>query len=81
MALIQKWGNSLAVRIPAPLADQLDVSAGTSVDLAVDDGRLVVTPKARPKYRLTDLLKGCSPARLHGETDWGPDVGREVLEP
>ena len=80
MATIQKWGNSLAVRVPAALADQLEVEAGTPVEIKAENGAIVVRPKKRPKYRLTDLLKDCKPRQLHGETDWGPDVGREVLD-
>ena len=80
MSVIQKWGNSLAVRIPAALAEELNVAAGTPVEIRSTDGSIVVTPKGRPKYRLRDLLKNCRPHQLHGETDFGPDVGREVLD-
>jgi antitoxin MazE len=80
MATIQKWGNSLAVRIPRALAEQLQVSEGTPVRVRVAEGMLVVEPEGRPKYRLSDLLADCKPRQLHGELDWGPDVGREVVE-
>jgi len=80
MASIQRWGNSLAVRIPGPLAKQLKVHAGTAVELRVERGALVLRPQGRPKYRLKDLLRNCKPSQLHGEIDFGPDVGREVLE-
>lgn len=77
MATIQKWGNSLAVRIPAALAEQLKVKAGMPVEITTRNGSLVVRPRRRPKYRLRDLLKNCGPG--HGEIDFGPDVGREVV--
>lgn len=80
MAAIQKWGNSLAVRIPASLADQLEVSAGTPVEIRAQNGSLVVTPRTRPRYSLRELLKRCKPEHFQGEVDWGPDVGREVLD-
>jgi antitoxin MazE len=79
MPTIQKWGNSLAVRIPAPLADELKIAAGTVVQIKLRKGELVVAPRRREKYRLRDLLKNCKPSQLHGELDFGPDVGREVL--
>jgi antitoxin MazE len=79
MATVQRWGNSLAVRIPAPLAKQLHVQEGTAIEVSVDEGALVVRPRRR-RYRLKDLLRNCKPAQLHGETDFGPDVGREVIE-
>jgi antitoxin MazE len=80
MATIQKWGNSLAIRIPAALAAQLNVKAGMPVDITADDGTIVVRPQKRPKLRLGELLRDCKPSQLHGEIDWGTDVGREAVE-
>ncbi len=80
MTTIQKWGNSLAVRIPALLAEQLQLAEGTSVELATREGELVVRPARPARYRLQDLLKDCRPEQLHGEQDLGDAVGREILE-
>jgi antitoxin MazE len=80
MSTIQKWGNSLAIRIPQTLAGQLDVEEGAAVDLCVRDGELVVRPVRSKKLSLGELLKNCRPSQLHGETDFGADVGREVVE-
>jgi antitoxin MazE len=80
MSAVQKWGNSLAIRIPASLAGQLQLGEGTPVELAVRDDELVVRPKTRPKYSLKLMLKNCKPGQLHGELDFGPDVGREIVE-
>ncbi len=80
MASVQRWGNSLAVRIPSPLAKQLHVEEGTPVQMCVERGALVLRPQGRVKYRLDDLLRNCKPSQLHGEIDFGPDVGREVIE-
>ena len=80
MATIQQWGNSLAVRIPAALAQQLQLESGTPVEIQPKNGTLVVKPKKPVKYRLGELLKDCKPSQLHGETDFGPDVGREILD-
>ena len=79
MATVQKWGNSLAVRIPINLASQIDLQEGTEVDILLDEGSIVVSPKRRRKYDLQDLLRNCKPTQLHGETDWGADVGHEEL--
>lgn len=82
MPTIQKWGNELAVRIPSAIAEQLYVRDGTPIDIHSENGRLVIIPqRALPRYHLKDLLKNCKPGQLHGETDFGPDVGREVLDP
>lgn len=79
MASVQKWGNSLAVRIPARLAEILAVREGTQVDLEFKAGTIVMRPKSRPRHRLSQLLRTCTPARVHGESDFGPDVGAEVI--
>jgi antitoxin MazE len=80
MATVQKWGNSLAIRIPHALAGQMDVTEGTAVVLCVRDGELIVRPDRSPKLSLSALLKDCKPSQLHGETDFGIDVGREVID-
>src|SRR5579864_9075942 len=54
---VRKWGNSLAIRIPALLAKQLDWREGTSVNLYVKNKCLIVE-RARPKYTLSELLEG-----------------------
>jgi len=80
MATIRKWGNSLAVRIPAALAEKLEVCSGTPVEITAKNGSIVITPQKRRKYTVRELLKGCKPGGFHGEVDWGPDVGREVID-
>ena len=77
IASIQKWGNSLAVRIPKPLAENLGVSEGTQVTITTDEGRLMICPSA-PVYKLENLLKGITRKNLHPETDTGAPQGGEV---
>ena len=74
---VQKWGNSLAVRIPQSFAVQAKVAAGTAVDIAVEKGQLVVRP-VQQRYRLRDLLKAVHARNLHKEVQTGRPVGREV---
>ena len=74
---IQKWGNSLALRIPQSFAIQAKVAAGTAVDIAVEKGQLVVRP-VRQRYRLRDLLKAVDARNLHAEVQTGRPVGREI---
>ncbi len=74
---IQKWGNSLGLRIPKSVAEDAGVEAGSEVDLTVEDGQLIVTPLRRPKYRLRDLLRKVTPSNLHEGIDTGGPVGRE----
>ena len=74
---IQKWGNSLALRIPKSLAEDSGVDTGSLVDLRVVRGKLIATP-VRGEYELEELLSGVSKENLHGEVDSGEAVGREV---
>ena len=79
-ATIQKWGNSLALRLPRAVAEQIHVHEGASVTLSVGrDGLTIAPTPTRPS--LDDLMAQITHENLHPETDWGPDVGREVLPP
>lgn len=74
---VQKWGNSLGLRIPKAYADEAQVEAGSPVDISVDQGVLVIRP-VRRKYSLAELLKGVKPSNLHSEVKTGQPAGREV---
>lgn len=75
---VRKWGNSLALRIPKPFAEDAGVSEGTVVDVSLSEGRLVAAPVARRQVRLKDLLRRITKRNVHAETDTGPSVGREA---
>jgi antitoxin MazE len=75
---VQKWGNSLGIRIPKALATEAHINQGVDVDISVKDGRLVVEPVAVPQWSLEELLEGITDENLHEEVDWGPPVGKEV---
>ena len=75
---IQKWGNSLGLRIPRAFAEEAGVEAGSEVDLSIQDGDLVVKPARRSRYLLKDLLRKVTARNLHAEVDTGDPVGREV---
>lgn len=75
---VQKWGNSLAVRIPKPLAEDAEITEGTALNLAVSEGTVVATPVQRRKWSLKHLLAKVNKKNLHAEVDFGPSVGREI---
>lgn len=75
---IQKWGNSLGLRIPRSFAAEVQVNAGSPVDLSVENGRLLVRPLRARKYELADLLRKVTPRNAHREVSTGEPVGREV---
>jgi antitoxin MazE len=78
-ATVQKWGNSLALRIPKSFAEETHLRNGSVVDLAVHDGKLIIEPAQKPQYNLSDLLKKVTKENLHSEVSTGPTVGREIL--
>jgi antitoxin MazE len=75
---VRKWGNSLAVRIPKSLAEDVEVKEGTVLDLAVSEGRVVATPVQKKKLSLKQVLAKVNKKNLHDEIDFGSPVGRET---
>ncbi|HEY7327352.1 MAG TPA: AbrB/MazE/SpoVT family DNA-binding domain-containing protein [Gemmataceae bacterium] len=75
---VQKWGNSLALRIPKSFAEETGLREDASVELSVVEGRLVVDPVAPPPPTLEELLRGVTDENLHGEWDTGPAIGKEI---
>ena len=79
-AKIQKWGNSLAVRIPKSFAVETQMKQDAVVDLSLLNGDIIVKlHKVKPKYTLEELLAGITDENIHPETDWGEPVGKEIL--
>lgn len=76
-ATVQKWGNSLALRLPKSVARDLKIAEGDAVELKVR-GESLHVKAARVEYRLSDLLRKVSVSNLHRETEWGDAVGKEV---
>lgn len=76
---VQKWGNSLALRIPKSFALNMNIRQNELVDLSIGDGKLVITPITEKEYSLKELLAGVSEDNLHGEFDTGTPVGKELL--
>ena len=75
---VQKWGNSLALRIPKSFAAEARLNENTPVELSLVDGKLVIQPLVPGTPTLDELLKGVTDENLHGEWDTGPAVGKEV---
>ena len=73
---VGRWGNCLAVRIPLVCAKNLGLDVGIELEVSVEQGALVLRPSRR-RYTLEELVSRITPENVHGETDWGPLVGRE----
>lgn len=74
---IQRWGNSLAIRIPKAFAAQARFDENTSVDIFVEGDRIVVSP-ARREWKLDELVAKIRPSNRHSEVEWGDVTGRET---
>ena len=75
---VQKWGNSLALRIPRSFAMEADLTDGSVVDMTARDGKIIVDAHPAPAYNLKDLLKAVTKKNIHSGVDTGAPVGREA---
>jgi antitoxin MazE len=74
---VQKWGNSLAVRIPKPFAEGAGLQSSSEVEVSLEKGELRLSP-VRPRWNLRQMLAHVTKKNLHTEVDSGPAVGREA---
>lgn len=75
---VQRWGNSLALRIPKPLADEVGLKENSPVQLSLHDRHLVIVPLLKPTLSLEALLAQVSEDNRHDEVLTGPAVGGEA---
>ena len=76
-ARVQKWGNSLALRIPKAFADEVGLQREAPVDVSLADGKLIVTPVVKRELTLKQLLAKVTKENLHHEVDTGHSAGNE----
>jgi antitoxin MazE len=74
---VQKWGNSLAVRIPSHIAEEIGIHQGSEVEITVEDHVIKLVPKKK-KPTLRELLAKITPENRHDEIDFGVE-GNERL--
>ena len=75
---VQRWGNSLALRIPKSFATEIGLSQNSSVEISFVDGRIIVVPVVKRKLTLNQLLAQVTEENLHAEVDTGSAIGREA---
>ncbi len=75
---VQKWGNSLALRIPKSFAAEVGLQTDSSVEVSLADGKLVIAPIAKSKLTLKQLLAQVTDDNLHHEVETGPAHGNEA---
>jgi antitoxin MazE len=77
-ARIQKWGNSLALRIPKPFAEESNLREDSPVEISVRSGKLIVVAIEEPQLSLEELVAKITPENRHAEIETGAAVGNEV---
>ena len=75
---IQKWGNSLAVRIPRPMAVEINVRAGSEADISLTKGKLIVSSIPERKMSLKSLTSKITRDNRHCEIETGLAAGKEI---
>lgn len=78
-AVIRKWGNSPALRLPTAVLREAGYQLEQKVDLIVSRGRIVIQPSEKVEYDLDALVCGITDTNVHGEVSFGPPAGREAL--
>lgn len=73
-AKAQKWGNSLAIRIPKGIVEQANIHENDELEMAVINRQIRISPRQK-EYKLDDLLAGISKANLHNALDFGEAEG------
>ena len=75
---VQKWGNSLALRIPKAFALDAQIENNSEVEISLVDGQIVIKPIPKQQWTLDQLLSGITNENVHQEIDTGSAVGKEV---
>lgn len=76
---IKKWGNGAAVRLPKAIMDEAHLAIDATVELRVEDGRVVIESVQQRKYKLDELVSGITDQNRHGEIDASGPVGNETF--
>jgi antitoxin MazE len=75
---VAKWRNSLAVRIPKPIADAAKLRTGDALHLDVEGPGVIRIRKSKRKPTLEELVRRITPENRHPEIDWGEPQGKET---
>ncbi|HOD00978.1 MAG TPA: AbrB/MazE/SpoVT family DNA-binding domain-containing protein [Myxococcota bacterium] len=77
-AKVQKWGNSLALRIPMAFARQIGLVKDGLVQIDLEGDRIFIRAVSSHEFRLSDALMKVTPENMHASEDFGDPVGGEA---
>ena len=75
---VQKWGNSLAVRLPKKVTEGVGLRQGSPVSIVYGDDSISIKPMLKPKETLEQLVRKINKKNRHSEIGWGKPVGKEI---
>jgi antitoxin MazE len=79
-AQVLKWGNSLAVRIPKPVAEDAHLQVGDPLEIAVGADGVLEMHRVGKVPTLAQLVAQITPENRYAEISVGPEIGREAVE-
>ncbi|QXF33811.1 PbsX family transcriptional regulator [Photorhabdus luminescens] len=77
--VVKKWGNSPSVRLPVAIMQAASLNVDDTVDITVEDGRIIIIPVRAKEYSPDALLAGITPENIHEKIDFGSPVGKELI--
>jgi antitoxin MazE len=75
---VKKWGNSLGLRIPQAIANQINIQDGSKINLVLNKNKIELTPAVAEEYRLDDMVALINESNLHSEISSGEPKGKEI---
>jgi antitoxin MazE len=75
---VQKWGNSLGIRIPFTITKSLNIKANTSIQIKIEGDKIVMQPIKNIEYDLKELISQINESNRHDEQEWGNPIGNEI---
>lgn len=75
---VQLWGNSLALRIPKYIANQIKINNGSDIDVTLEEEKIIIKPVKAKKESLEYLLSKIEKNNIHKEEDFGKPEGVEI---
>lgn len=78
LAKAQKWGNSLAVRLPKSLAEECRIEVDTPIEIVREDNLIIIKPVQKKRFLLDSLLAEITEENVHAEVPAGRPAGKEI---
>lgn len=77
-ARLQKWGNSVGIRIPSNILKSLNLKLDDKIDLIEEDNKIIISKSKKDKISLEERFKNYNGKELENDFEWDEPVGREI---